>query len=99
MPIEISIRTGLIGAALAITATAVLGFGHGGGGYIVVMRSTTSPFWEREIFVGNVTEYTMKNVSIDDRIFGVKAVDKDGNTSLVSAYIPRPRPALDIDTY
>src|ERR1039457_651027 len=68
-------------------------------GYIVVMRSTTSPFWEREIFVGNVTEYTMKNVSIDDRIFGVKAVDKDGNTSLVSAYIPRPRPALEIETY
>ena len=68
-------------------------------GYIVVMRSTTSPFWEKEIFVGNVTEYTMKNVSIDDRIFGVKAVDKDGNTSLVSAYIPRPRPALEIETY
>lgn len=38
MPIEISIRTGLIGAALAITATAAFGFGHGGGGYIVVMR-------------------------------------------------------------
>jgi hypothetical protein len=68
-------------------------------GYIVVMRSTTSPFWEKEIFVGNVTEYTMKNVSIDDRIFGVKAVDKDGNTSLVSAYIPRPRAALEIETY
>jgi hypothetical protein len=68
-------------------------------GYIIVMRSTTSPFWEKEIFVGNVTEYTMKNVSIDDRIFGVKAVDKDGNTSLVSAYIPRPRAVLEIETY
>ena len=59
----------------------------------------TSPFWDKEIFVGNVTEYLMKDVSIDDRIFGVKAIDKNGNASLVSIYAPRPRPPLEIETY
>jgi hypothetical protein len=68
-------------------------------GYSVVLRSTTAPVWEREIFVGKVNEYTLKDVSIDDVIFGVKAVDKDGNESLVSAYVPRPRPKLEVETY
>jgi len=68
-------------------------------GYAIVVRPTTSPFWEQEIFVGNVTEYLMKDVSIDDRIFGVKAIDKNGNASLVSVYVPRPRPPLEIETY
>jgi hypothetical protein len=68
-------------------------------GYIVVMRKSTSPNWEREIFVGNVTEYTMKDVSIDDVIFGVKAIDRDGNESLVTPYVPAPRQKLEIETY
>jgi len=56
-------------------------------GYAVVMRSTTSPGWEREIYVGNVTQYTIPNLSIDDVVLGVKAIDKDGNQSMVSAYV------------
>ena len=60
-------------------------------GYAVVIRSTTSPLWEREIYVGNVTEYTIPDLSIDDVVIGVKAIDKDGNQSLVSAYdLPAP---------
>ncbi|HME07428.1 MAG TPA: M20/M25/M40 family metallo-hydrolase [Bryobacteraceae bacterium] len=61
-------------------------------GYAVVMRSTTSPFWEHDVFVGNVTEYTLPDVSIDEYVFGVKAVDKDGNESLVAPYVQTPRP-------
>ena len=60
-------------------------------GYAVVMRSTTAPLWEREVYVGNVTEYLMRDVSIDDLVFGVKAIDKEGNESLVSPYVPAPR--------
>jgi len=60
-------------------------------GYAIVMRPTTAPFWEQEIFVGNVTEYLMHDVSIDDYVFGVKAIDKDGNESLVSPYVAVPR--------
>ena len=48
-------------------------------GYAVVIRATTAPVWEREIYVGNVTEYTIPDLSIDDVVIGVKAVDKDGN--------------------
>ena len=55
-------------------------------GYAIVTRATTSPQWERETWVGDVTSYTMPNVSIDDIAIGVKAVDKDGNQSIVSPY-------------
>jgi Peptidase family M28 len=68
-------------------------------GYAIVVRKTTSPDWEREVFVGNVTEYTLKDVSIDDVVFGVKAIDRDGNESLVSPYVARPRAKADIPTY
>jgi hypothetical protein len=56
-------------------------------GYAVLVRSTTSPVWEREIWVGNVTTYTMPDVSIDDVVIGVKAIDRDGNQSVVSCYM------------
>ena len=55
-------------------------------GYAIVTRSTTAPVWERETWVGNLTTYTMPDVSIDDIVIGVKAVDKDGNQSIVSPY-------------
>jgi hypothetical protein len=63
-------------------------------GYSVLMRSTTSPLWEREVWVGNVTSYTMPDVSIDDVVIGVKSVDKDGNASLVSPYMEPVLPAM-----
>jgi len=46
-----------------------------------------------------VNEYTLKDVSIDDVVFGVKAVDRDGNESLVTPYVPGPRPRQEIETY
>jgi Zn-dependent M28 family amino/carboxypeptidase len=68
-------------------------------GYAVLMRSTTAPFWEHDIFVGNVTEYTLPDVSIDEVVFGVKAVDKDGNESLVTPYVQAPRAKRTIQVY
>jgi hypothetical protein len=68
-------------------------------GYAVVWRSTTMPYWEHEVYVGNVTEYTLPDVSIDDLVFGVKAIDKDGNESLVSPYIQVPRAKKKVETY
>jgi len=56
-------------------------------GYAVVLRSTTAPDWEREIWVGDVASYTLTDFSIDDVVIGVKAVDRDGNQSLASAYL------------
>ncbi len=68
-------------------------------GYVVVMRSTTSPFWEREVFVGKVAEFTVPDVSIDEWVFGVKAVDQEGNESLVSPYVPLGRPKRVVEVY
>ena len=59
-------------------------------GYSIVMRSTTSAFWETEIFVGKVNEYTLPGVNIDTVVLGVKAIDNDGNQSLVAAYVTAP---------
>ncbi len=68
-------------------------------GYAVVVRSTTAPYWERDVFVGKANEYTFSDLSIDELVFGVKAVDKDGNESLVSPYVPVGRPKRVIETY
>ena len=59
-------------------------------GYSVVMRNTTSPFWETEIFVGKVNEYTLPGLNIDMFILGVKSIDNDGNQSLVAPYVSAP---------
>jgi hypothetical protein len=66
-------------------------------GYVVVSRSSTAPYWEREVFVGKVQEYSFPDVSIDNVVFGVKAVDRDGNESLVAPYVAAPRPKLEIE--
>ncbi|MBI3651765.1 MAG: M20/M25/M40 family metallo-hydrolase [Acidobacteria bacterium] len=57
-------------------------------GYRIVWRDTTAPFWTNSIFVGNVTRYTIKNMSKDNYLFGVQAVDQDGNLSV--AVYPTP---------
>src|SRR5882724_9087875 len=57
-------------------------------GYEVVWRDTTSPVWTNSLWVGNVNNFTMKKMSKDNYFFGVRAVDRDGNRSLV-AY-PKP---------
>jgi hypothetical protein len=68
-------------------------------GYAVVMRPTTAPYWEREIFVGPKTEYVLPDVSIDEWIFGVKAIDKDGNESLAVPFVPPARTKRVIEVY
>jgi hypothetical protein len=59
-------------------------------GYAVVLRSTLAPYWEKEIFAGKATQLLIPGVDIDNHIFGVKAIDTDGNESMVSAYVPPP---------
>jgi Zn-dependent M28 family amino/carboxypeptidase len=52
-------------------------------GYKIYWRETTEPQWTRWRFVGDVEEYTLENVVIDNYFFGVAAVGKDGNESVV----------------
>jgi hypothetical protein len=67
-------------------------------GYAIVIRPTTSPYWEQEIYVGKVNTYTLKDVSIDDAKFGVKAIGTNGMESLVTAYVYPPRQRTEIET-
>jgi len=52
-------------------------------GYKIYWRATTAPQWQYSKFVGNVNEYLLENVVIDNYLFGVAAVGKDGNESVV----------------
>jgi hypothetical protein len=67
-------------------------------GYAIVIRPTTAPYWEQEIYVGKVTEYLLKDVSIDDVRFGVKAIGVDGTESIVAPYVYPARKKVVIET-
>jgi len=56
-------------------------------GYRIVWRDTTSPVWQGAQFVGNVTNYRV-DLSKDNLLFGVQAVDKDGNVSPATYPLP-----------
>jgi hypothetical protein len=60
-------------------------------GFAVVWRDSVSPYWEKEFWVGPGKEFRLPDVSIDDIVLGVKAVDKEGNESPVSVYKIVPR--------
>lgn len=64
---------------------------EGAVGYRVFWREAWGPDWEHELWVGDVTEVTLPDISIDDFVFGVAAVGADGHESLVSPYVRPPR--------
>lgn len=59
--------------------------------YRVVWRETWSPDWQHEILVGDVSEFTLRDISIDDYHFGVAAVGPGGHESMVIPYVRPPR--------
>jgi Zn-dependent M28 family amino/carboxypeptidase len=52
-------------------------------GYKIYWRYTDAPQWQYSKFVGNVTQYTLENVVIDNYFFGVASVSKKGFESPV----------------
>jgi hypothetical protein len=68
----------------------------GAAGYRIFWREAWTPDWQHELAVGNVTEFVLRDVSIDDFVFGVAAVGPDGHESVVSAYVNPPRREVDI---
>jgi hypothetical protein len=58
-------------------------------GYEIVYRDTNMPYWQHTIPVGNVTSYTVKGITKDNFLFGVRAVDTDGNRSVVTFPVPK----------
>lgn len=52
-------------------------------GYKIYWRDTTSATWDYSRYVGDVSEFTLKGIVIDNYFFGVAAIDKDGFESVV----------------
>ncbi len=70
----------------------------GAAGYRIFWRDAWTPDWQFERQVGNVTEVILRDVSIDDYVFGVAAIGPGGHESLVSVYVNPPRTPVEIRT-
>ncbi|MCK0191184.1 M28 family metallopeptidase [Arenibacter sp. F20364] len=55
----------------------------GAKGYKIYWRDTTSPTWDHSRFVGDISEFTLEGVVLDNYFFGVSAVGMDGFESVV----------------
>lgn len=52
--------------------------------YKIYWRDTTSPTWDNSKLVGDVSEFTLNGIVIDNFFFGVASVGKDGHESPVT---------------
>jgi hypothetical protein len=55
----------------------------GATGYKIYWRDTTSPTWDNSRYVGDVSEFTLKGIVIDNFYFGVATVSNEGFESVV----------------
>ena len=65
-------------------------------GYRVYRRDPWAQMWESSEEAGNVTEFVVRGLSIDDWVFGVSAVSAGGYESLISAYVAANRAVEEI---
>jgi len=63
----------------------------GAAAYRVYWREAWTTDWQHSQAVGEVTEFMLPKLSIDNYVFGVAALGPGGHESLVSAYVPPPR--------
>jgi hypothetical protein len=59
--------------------------------YRIHWREAWTADWQQTQLVGDVTEFNLPRMSIDNFVFGVAAVGANGHESMVSAYVPPPR--------
>ena len=52
-------------------------------GYTIYWRDTTSPVWQYKRFIGNLSEYTLEGILVDNFFFGIATVGKNGAESPV----------------
>jgi Zn-dependent M28 family amino/carboxypeptidase len=64
--------------------------------YRIYWRDTWNNDWEHSQTIGNVTQFTLKNVNIDDFVFGVSAISAEGQESMVSGYVSPVRAGTTI---
>ena len=85
-PADVRVRTGQLSNDTALLWNANTESDLAG--YEIVYRDTIEPRWTHRIKVGNVTSYTVEGITKDNFMFGVRAIDRDGDRSPVS--FPRP---------
>ena len=56
---------------------------EGAKGYKIYWRETTSANWEYSRYVEGITEFTLEGIVIDNYLFGVASVGKNGHESVV----------------
>src|SRR5690554_393356 len=56
---------------------------NGAIGYKIYWRDTTSPTWDHSRYVGNISEFTLEGIVIDNSFFGVASVGENGFESVV----------------
>ncbi len=56
---------------------------EGAKGYKIYWRDTTSPSWDNSRYVGDISEFTLEGIVIDNYFFGISAVGANGHESLV----------------
>ena len=52
-------------------------------GYKIYWRDTTAPQWTHSRYVGNTTEFTLRDMVIDNYLYGVASVGENGHESIV----------------
>ena len=52
-------------------------------GYKIYWRETTSPYWENSRFIGNINQFTLKGIVIDNYLFGVSSVGNNNQESVI----------------
>ncbi len=56
--------------------------------YRIYWREAWTADWQQTQLVGDVKEFNLPKLSIDNYVFGIAAVGANGHESLVSAYVP-----------
>jgi hypothetical protein len=57
---------------------------NGAKGYKIYWRDTTSPTWDHSRYVGNVSEFTLVGIVIDNFFFGISSIGENGFESVVA---------------
>jgi hypothetical protein len=52
-------------------------------GYKIYWRDTTSPTWDHSRLIGDISEYTLEGIVIDNYFFGIASVGANGHESVV----------------
>ncbi len=57
---------------------------EGAKGYKIYWRNTTSPTWDNSRYVGDISEYILKGIVIDNFLFGLAAIGENNYESIIT---------------